>query len=206
MKMLNSTIEKFQSTAARALFAGLLVALLWGGSEAQAASTANTTLKVTVGVNLSVAIGSATYDFGALGTNQAAISTGAIPVTNDSAGLTEDFQIYGSSTASWNPGVSTNTVENTFNLRVLISTQASPAPAYNDFATTNTGLLNGPENAVNMSAANVGWYASGHANNMIAGTTKYLWFRLITPASISAGNNVQQSMTVTVVAANSSTF
>ncbi len=190
--------------ASWALAALLLAA---GHGTVHAASTANTMLKVTVGVNLSVAVGSATYDFGNdLGTNQAVISTGAIPVTNDSAGLTEDFQIYGSSTTDWNPGASTNTAANTFNLRVLISTQASPAPTYSDFSTTNTGLQNGPENAVNMSNANVGWYAGGHGDNVTAGTRKYLWFRFITPASISAGNNVQQSVTVTVVAAYSNTF
>ena len=194
-------VKLLASWALAALF------LAVGLGTADAASTANTALKVTVGVNLSVAVGSATYDFGNnLGTNQAVISTGAIPVTNDSAGLTEDFQIYGSSTTDWNPGASTNTTTNTFNLRVLISTQASTPPNYNDFSTTNTGLLNGPENAVNMSNANVGWYAGGHGDNVIAGTRKYLWFRFITPASISAGNNVQQSVTVTVVAAHSSTF
>ncbi len=188
--------------AVLAIMAGMAI-----GSKAQAATTASTALKVTVGVNLSVAIGTAAYDLGsAMVTNQTVISTGGIPVTNDSLGLTEDYQIYGSSSASWNPGVSTNTTDNNFNLRVLVSTEGSIAPLYAQFATGNTGLLNGVENAVNMSNPNVGLYADGHGNNVTSGTTKYLWFRFITPATVSAGNNVQQTITVTVVAANSSTF
>ncbi len=187
----------------------VLLALLAGMAmgKAYAASTANTALKVTVGVNLSVAIGSATYDLGSsLSANQTAISTGGIPVVNDSAGLTEDYQIYGSSSASWDPGASTNTVANNFNLRVLISTDGTTVPGYGEFGGTNTGLLDGVVNAQNMTNAAFGRFTSGHGDNITAGSTKYLWFRFITPANISVGNNVQQSVTVTVVAANGSTF
>ncbi len=190
-----------KALAVLAILAGMAM------GKAYAAPTASTALKVTVGVNLSVAIGSATYDFGnSLTANQSVISTGAIPVTNDSSGLTEDYQIYGSSTASWDPGVSTNTTLNNFNLRVLISTDGTTVPGYAEFAGTNTGLLDGVVNSVNMTNAAVGRFTSGHGDNITSGTTKYLWFRFITPASISVGNNVQQSVTVTVVAANSTTF
>ena len=179
-------------------------------SKAHAAGSDTVGLKVTVGVSLSVAIGTSTYDFGgSMVANQTAISTGAIPVTNNSAGLTEDYQIYGSSTANWNPGISTNTGTDFFNLRVLISTQGYLVPGYSEFATTNTGLLDGAVNSVNMKNAAMGEYSDntqGTGNNVPAGTTKYLWFRLITPANLATGNNTQQSITVTVVAANSSTY
>ena len=199
---INKMKGRMKALAVLALLAGMAMA-----GKADAAPIASTALKVTVGVNLSVAIGSATYDFGnSLSVNQTVISTGAIPVTNDSAGLTEDYQIYGSSTASWDPGVSTNTTANNFNLRVLISTDGTTVPSYGEFATTNTGLLNGVENSVNMTNAAVGRFTNGHGDNVTAGTSKYLWFRFITPASISVGNNVQQSVTVTVVAANSTAF
>ncbi len=187
-----------------------ILALLAGtalSSKVYAATTASTALKVTVGVSLSVAIGTSTYDLGnSLVTNQTIISTGAIPVSNDSAGLTEDYQIYGSSSANWNPGVSTNTVADNFNLRVLISTDGTIVPVYSAFGTANTGLLDGVVNSVNMTNANFGRFTNGHGDNVTSGTSKYLWFRFITPASITAGNNVQQTITVTVVAANSSTF
>src|SRR5262245_17789871 len=52
--------------------------------KVHAANPATLNLKVTVAPSLSIAVGTATYSFGTLGTNVTALSTGAIPVTNDS--------------------------------------------------------------------------------------------------------------------------
>ena len=183
----------------------LSLALTFAG-RLQAATSDTVALRCTVSVNLSVAMGTATYSFGTnLGTNQTALSTGAIPVTNNSAGLTEDLQINGSNTANWTAGVSTNTGTDTFNLRALISTDAATAPQYADFnAGTNTGLVSGAP--VNLTNAAFGLFAGGDGNNVASGASRYLWFRMITPANISTGSGVEQSVTVTLTAAASSTY
>ncbi|MBI2119584.1 MAG: hypothetical protein HYT97_08160, partial [Elusimicrobia bacterium] len=137
-----------------------------------------------------MSVGSATYGLGTKALNETYISTGGIPVTNNSASLTEDWQIRGSSSASWNPHSSTNTGTNNFNLRVLISTTGSAgAPAYSHFegGSLDTGLLDGVGNNKNLTNALFGFGTNGTGNDVAVNGKYYLWFRFIAPAAISAG-------------------
>src|SRR3989338_2551764 len=77
--------------------------------RAQAATTDTIDLKVTVAVNLSVDVSTTAYDFGTLTPNETKISTGAILISNDSTGATEDLRITGGNSTNWTAGASTNT-------------------------------------------------------------------------------------------------
>ncbi|MBI2119907.1 MAG: hypothetical protein HYT97_09840, partial [Elusimicrobia bacterium] len=161
---------------------------------------------VTIAGSLSVSVGSATYGLGTKALNETYISTGGIPVTNNSASLTEDWQIRGSSSASWNPHSSTNTGTNNFNLRVLISTAGTVTLSNSHFSASNTGLLDGVGNNVNLTNMNFGFGSTGHGDNIAVNATRYLWFRFIAPAAISAGGGTEQNISLIITAADASTY
>src|SRR2546430_2498674 len=115
------------------VIAGLVT--LGAGLKTQVhANTSDTlALRVTVNVNVSVDITTTTYSFGLLNANETNISTGAIPVLNNSGGRVEDLQINGSDSTNWTADASTNTTADHFNLRVVISTSSGYAPSYAEF-------------------------------------------------------------------------
>jgi len=185
----------------------ILSILLGSGlvGKLHAGTTDTVGLKVTVSISLSVSVGTSAYSFGnSMAANETVISTGAIPVTNDSSGLLEDLQIDGSDTGNWTAHATTNTTTNNFNLRVLISTHSDSAPVYGDFESLSNGLTDSA--AQNLTNGNYGWYANGSGDDVAANGKRYLWFRFIAPATISAGNNTEQTVTVTLTAAASSTY
>lgn len=169
-----------------------------------AANPATVDLKVTVNVPLSVDIGSTAVSLGTLTEARAMkISTGAIPVTNDSAGRTEDYLISATNSADWT--ISGSTIgTNQFVLQALISTSTARSPTNSDFEAKFSTLTT--TNA-NMTFSNYGFNGTdGHGNNVPANITKYLWFRFIAPSEISQGNGVEQSISVTVTAADASSY
>ncbi len=161
----------------------------------EAAPTGSVNLKVTVAPALSIAVGSATYSFGAVGVNQTALSTGAIPILNDSAGRTEDYQITGANATNWTISNSTNGAD-TFYLRALLnSTAPSHASFTSVFSTLSTVISN-------MSAGNYGGDQNG--NGVSVNSIRNLWFMLGTPTSTSY--SAEQSISVTLTAVDAGTF
>ena len=177
----------------------MVIAIVGAGvvSKVEAVGVSNTvSLKVTVAPGLSIDVGTATYSFGSLGVNETKISTGAIPVKNDSAGLTEDFRITGANAdANWTINNSTNGV-NQFHLKALLNTTQ---PTYANFTAVYSTLSTV---IANMSAANYGGNQNG--NNVTSGSSLNLWFLLITPTETSS--TAQQNITVTLTAADVGTF
>ena len=161
----------------------------------EAANPATLNLKVTVAPSLSIAVGTATYSFGSLAVNQTMLSTGAIPVTNDSAGRTEDLQITGANSANWSISNSTNGVD-TFYLRALLNTTAPTQANFTAAFSTLSATI------ANMSAANYGGDQNG--NDVASGASKNLWFMLGTPTTTSSTS--EQSISVTLTAADAGTF
>ena len=191
------------------LFLAVLTTLGIGlNQKAEAVVSDTTTITVTIAGSLSVSVGSATYGLGTKTLNETYISTAGIPVTNNSASLTADWQIRGSSSASWNPHASTNTGTNNFNLRVLISTAGSGTLNYSHFqgGSLNTGLLDGTGNNTNLTNAWFGFGADGTGDSVAVNGKYYLWFRFIAPAAISAGAGTAQNISLIVTAADASTF
>ncbi|OGR79819.1 MAG: hypothetical protein A3I11_08620 [Elusimicrobia bacterium RIFCSPLOWO2_02_FULL_39_32] len=200
----SSTLRK---TWVLGLFLAVLTTLGIGlNQKAEAVVSDTTTITVTIAGSLSVSVGSATYGLGTKTLNETYISTAGIPVTNNSASLTADWQIRGSSSASWNPHASTNTGTNNFNLRVLISTAGSGTLNNSNFSMSNTGLLDGVGNNTNLTNMNFGFGSNGHGDDIAINTTRYLWFRFIAPAAISAGAGTAQNISLIVTAADSSTY
>ena len=183
-------------TAVNRLFKGMLALAVFSlAGSVQAGSPAILNLKVTVAPGLSIAVGTATYSFGYPGVNETAYSTGAIPVTNDSFGRTEDFQITGANSTNWSIDNSTNGPD-TFYLRALLNTvQPSMANFTAVYSTLSTVIAN-------MKAQNYGGDQNG--NNVLYNTSRNLWFMLGTPTSTSYVT--EQSISVTLTAADSSTF
>ena len=188
----------------KSIIRGLLIAGLMSlgtgiVNKAHAVATDTLALKVTVNVNASVDITTTTYSFGLLAANETSISTGAIPVLNNTGGITEDLQINGSDSANWTAHASTNTTTDNFNLRVIISTSSGYAPSYGQFPVSSSITNSAPQDLTN---GNFGLLANGSGDNVPVNNFRYLWFRFIAPAFINNGNNVEQSVTVTVTAGN----
>ena len=185
-----------RTIAAKRLLTGMLaLAVFTLTSSLHAANPATISLRVTVAPALSIAVGTATYSFGYPGTNETALSTGAIPVLNDSFGRTEDFQITGANATNWSISNSTNGADQ-FYLRALLNTTAPAQAAFDAvFSTLSTTIAN-------MSAANYGGNQNG--NNVSYNGVRNLWFMLGTPTSTSF--TTEQSISVTLTAADSSTF
>jgi len=160
-----------------------------------ATPTSSVNLKVTCAPALSVNVGTATYSFGTVGTNQTALSTGAIPVNNDSAGRTEDYQITGANSTNWTISNSTNGAD-TFYLRALLNSVAPTQANFTAvFSTLSTVIAN-------MSAANYGGDQNG--KSVVSGGAKNLWFMLGSPTSTSS--SAEQTISVTLTAADAGTF
>ncbi len=174
--------------------AALCVVVPGRGRKADAAGTANISIRVTVAPSLSLSVDKNDYDFGNMPVNTTSISTSAIVVTNDSAGRTQDYQINGSSTANWTIA-SANGV-NQFQLRALLN---SVKPVDADFTAVLSTLS---ATVANMSAANYGGNQNGNGVN--SGSTRNLWFRIQTPTETSY--STEQTITMTLTAADAGTF
>ena len=187
---------KTKNTIANRLLKGMLsLAVFTMAGSLHAANPATINLKVTVAPALSIAVGTATYSFGYPGVNETALSTGAIPVLNDSFGRTEDFQITGANSTNWSISNSTNGADS-FYLRALLNTTAPSLAAFDAvFSTLSTTIAN-------MSAANYGGNQNG--NNVTYNGSKNLWFLLGTPTSTSF--TTEQTISVTLTAADAGTF
>ena len=185
-----------KSTVAKRLLKGMLsLAVFTMAGSLHAANPATINLKVTVAPALSIAVGTATYSFGYPGVNETALSTGAIPVLNDSFGRTEDFQITGANSTNWSISNSTNGADQ-FYLRALLNTTAPSQANFTSVKSTLSAVI------ANMSAFNYGGDQNG--NNVAFNTDRNLWFMLGTPTSTSF--TTEQNINVTLTAVDASTF
>ena len=186
---------KLKQSAVKMIAIAAVIMALGLIGKVEAANPGTVDLKVTVAPALSISVGTATYSFGNLATNETAFSTGAIPVSNDSFGRTEDYRINGANSTNWTISNSTNGAD-TFYLRALLNTTAPTLGAF-------TGVFSTVDaNIENMSAANHGGNQNG--NNVASGSSRNLWFMLGTPTSTSF--TTEQSITVTLTAADAGTF
>ena len=182
----------------------LMMAVTGLAGRAYAVNPGTVDLTVTVNIPLSVSVG-AGFDFGTMAAGASKINADPVTVTNDSSGLVEDFQIKTANTANgWAPADSPG--QNAYTLKMLISLNSvSAAPNTADFAAKTTSALTLTDR--NLSASNFGTAAnSGDGNEVQPNAIQKMWFQLATPTSISAGNNVQQTVRVAVTAAPNSTF
>lgn len=170
-----------------------------------AANPASMTLKVTVNVGLSVALSASSYDFGLINAGAVVVSSNGVTVTNDSGGRTEDYTVdastyMASGGASWTISGSSTAAANVFALCARLN---SVQPSSSTFANGDC-LDQTAGNQQNMDASHFAGDQNG--NNVPAAATRSLWFLFAAPTSISGGGNVQQTMTLTVTANDSSLF
>jgi len=192
------------------LIAAIAVAGLVGlASKAWAATTDSMTVTVSVGGSLDILIdttGDKSYEFGIVGVGLTTVSTRTIRVRNDSASLTEDWQLNCSTFATSGTGVDWNITtslpsSNEFRMSAQLAT-AQPIPA-----DANWDYLDNLTAYQNMTTADFGTGAEGantNGDDVPASNTRDIWFKLETPSS-SSDNDVK-SITVTVQAASAGTF
>ena len=185
---------------------GLIIglALLLGMvSIAQAATSQDIAVKVTVTAVLSVAVDRNEYNFGAQSTSATTVSTQAITVTNDSTSAQESYQLNGTNTSASNWTLAAAPSLNTFELRAVFDgTGATDQPAQGDFEADNEDLATG--SGVYCTATKFAVDAAPVAQkgiNVATSGVRYLWFLMKTPTSISVGSGTQQTSTVTITAA-----
>jgi hypothetical protein len=150
-------------------------------------------ITVTVGVGLSVDITGDPYDFGPMATSDTSVSSRAITVTNDSGGRTEDYQIKGANTAAWT--LSDTVSPDNFVLYALMN---SVRPVGGDFGASDD-LTTSDQNM-----GNGAFTGDTDGDDVANAATRNLWFRLDTPSSTSS--QAEQTITVTITAADAATF
>lgn len=199
-----NTMSQLKQVVAAVGLAAMMVVGVGVVGKVYAVNPDSIDIRVTVNIGLSVDIGTGAYSLGTLtSANAMKISTAPFPVTNDSAGLTEDYTISAANSANWTLSASTNGT-NTAQLRMLVSTATNITPTNTDFQAITSTLTT---TAANMTFGSYGFNgANGSGNDVAANGVRYMWFHFLAPSAITAGNNVEQTFTVTVTAADSSTF
>ena len=159
------------------------------------ASTDTVHLDIHVSINgsKSLALGTTSYDFGAMNVNTSSVSAAAIVVTNDSAALQETYTIQGANATGgngWTLNTTTGTVDN-----FVLGAQFSTTLPTNVDATWSSSLLttsivaaSGTQFAGNQNALNISPAAGVN--------TRTLWLRMITPLYVT--DTVQKDMTITM--------
>ncbi|MBL0057910.1 MAG: hypothetical protein IPP35_02040 [Elusimicrobia bacterium] len=183
----------------RKIATAVLVLFGWAvfASKAQAATTDNMTVTVTIGGALDINLVEATYDFGSQGINITTVSATGVTAQNSSTALTEDWQINASTfTANWNlttaaPGPDT----------VRLSAQlAAVRPAVGGGTWSVFDILTSYQNLTSSAFTD----GTSNGNDVPAAGSRTLWFKLETPTTTSSSN--VQTLTVTVQAVVASTF
>jgi hypothetical protein len=193
------------------LWGTALAAVLFGlfAPSARAANPGSLTVKVTVNIGLSVALGSTVYDFGTINAGQTVASTAAVVVTNDSGGRTEDYTINASTFmatggANWNISGTLIGGANQFGMCAALNTVALSTTAFvaSDCLSSNTASGNGA--ATWMSATQFAGNQNG--KSVPSAANENLWLYFAAPTSLTGGGNVAQSVTVTITANDVSLF
>lgn len=160
-------------------------------------NTVHLDIHVSINASKSLALGTTSYNFGALNVNTSSVSASAIVVTNDSGSLQETYTIQGANATGgngWTLNSSTGTVDNyVFGVKFSSST---PAPANTD-ATWSTSLTS--LSIVACSDTQFGDGVHGNAAYQVppvGTTTRNLWLRMITPLYVT--DTVQKNITITL--------
>ena len=199
------------SRIAMRLVTGLVVGVLILGvglmTRAEASSSGDIDLHVTIASDLQISLSSGisitqnatNYAFGALTVNVTTITNVAVASNTSSANI----ETFGAGLT--NPGVwtaaSTNTAADTYNLRVVFTTNSlTTTPADSEFASNDdvasgapvkaTGTLFAPTTGSNGNGVSVPNTGGGAERN------RRIWVRLVTPAATSTG--LEQVIKLTV--------
>jgi uncharacterized membrane protein len=169
--------------------------------KVSAAQSDSMLVKVTIAASLSVSINAAEYDFGNMSPGAVSISVTSATITNDSAGIIEDYTIDCSTyTAAWTIDPDGNPGADQFSLQALFK---ESLPTASDFGSSD--YLNDSDAQQNMLDPDFTVDYSGYdGNNVSKDVQRSLWFRMHAPSETTT--TTEQSVTVTVTAENSSTF
>lgn len=168
-------------------------------------TTANITLRVTISGTLSVdLVGTSEYQIGAVAAGATSAAQSAITVRNNSTDMIESFKLHCHATSVPSAWTLANAVAgNTFELLAVFST-TKPADADADTSYNESGNQDNLTNTAAYCDASVYACAGGVENGASVETsgTRSLWFRFKAPSSISVGSGTEQTIPVTVTAAN----
>jgi hypothetical protein len=187
-------IKKKERKMMKKLMLMMLALLLAGGSALYAANPGDLTLTVSVGGSLSVAVPRATYNFGALGSNEASVAAESTAVINDSTGLTERYSLKASDALGATPWDLVTAGSEAGDAYSLCAQFNSSRPA--DFSAVAFEMENGavPCDDTEFKGADQSGY------NITAGTEELLWFRINTPTSVTETGVHTIYVTITAVA------
>ena len=183
---------------------GLLLAVSFLGI-AQAAEDSMYVYVTVTGV-LGVDILETELDFTSVSANSSAVLSSSATVRNTSTGLTEDYRIKGSNSSPSNWTIASHATGPSEDQFVLYAAFHNVAAADNDTAWTDDDLtasnqdcsstrftIDGTQTGVDVPANNPGDYSA-------TGSDRGMWFRIKTPTSLTVGQDIAQTITVTVTA------
>jgi hypothetical protein len=154
--------------------------------------TVHLDIHVSINASKSLALGTTSYNFGAMSVNTSSVSASAIVVTNDSAALQETYTVQGANATGgngWTLASSTGTID-----QYVLGVQfASSQPSNDDttWASSRTTV-----SAVACSNSQFAGDQSCYQVPASGATTRNLWLRMITPLYVS--DTVQKNATITL--------
>ena len=175
---------------------GLMVLV---GGVVMAASTDTISIKVTCTTDIQVEITETEYQFGTLDAAATSISTYGVTVANTSSSNQEDWSLTMTEPADWTMVTYGTTGQNKYKLQAQFSDASGGLAAWTDSDHSLT------TNSVNCDANRFGNGTAAQCGedvqNQAAGDhDRLLWFRIEMPDGITAGNESEQDITVTVTA------
>jgi hypothetical protein len=170
---------------------------VFSATPAQAASSENLDIKVSVAAGKSISLSTGVYNFGALSANVSSVSAVAVEVTNASTGLIETYTIQGASATAaggtdWVLSTSTGT-----NQYALAAQFSATRPADDDAQWSSDHLQFTPRTCSATDLGNGTEAESGYQVN--PGEVRYLWFRIKTPGIVSDMLEHKATLTLAVL-------
>lgn len=182
-------------TVRRAAAFAAVVAALFAAGAAQAATSQNLDITVSINAAKSLSVGTTSYDFGAMSVNASSVSAVAIVVTNDSGALIETYTVQGANAASTEGGTTWTLAASPGTDQYALGAQFSSArPADADGSWASDALTTAAQTATATVLGNGTAGESGAA--VMPSATRNLWLRMKTPTAVS--DTTQRKATITL--------
>jgi hypothetical protein len=192
-------VEFMKKKFFRVGFAALaLIAAAGFFSPARAAQSQTVDIHVSISATKDLTVDSTSYNFGALGVNTASVTATGITVTNASNGLISTFTIQGANASSVG-GAAWTLVSSTGNVNEykLAAQFSNTRPSNVDGAWTSDDLTTSAAGCTKDVFGNGTLGESGASVSPLAGLNqRTLWFRLVTPLSVT--DTTQHDISVTL--------
>jgi len=167
------------------------------GGVVMAASTDTITIKVTCTTDIQVEITETEYQFGTLDAAATSVSTYGVTVKNTSSSNQEDWSLTMTEPADWTMVTYGTPLQDQYKLQSQFSDAQPGSWTDGDHSLTTNSVSCDPNRFGNGTVAQCG----EDVQNQAAGDNdRLLWFRIEMPDGITAGNESEQEITVTVTA------